>query len=221
MMDTRSKIIRVSIKYFLSLGYEKTSLSKIANDVGVKKSSIYYHFKNKEEIFKVSVEYLIDLMENKIKASIENLKTSKEILNAVFNSLIQINNDLLLIIDDESDININNFLHYELRIFPDLINKRNEYYKKLKEIIIYAIAIGQKNKEIRNDINKEFMALEIIAWIEGLFMLNSIYTSFSINAVRQDFFYNLWKVLSAETTNKKSIFGKRTVPKTMSLGTKW
>lgn len=219
-MDTKDKIIRASLNIFLNLGYEKTSLTMIAHEVGIKKPSIYYHFKGKEELFQKTVELLIDTIEMKVTDSANSYERSKERLNSIFNTLIKINNDLTPLLDEESNFNLYNFLHHELRQFPGLTERRNEYYKTLKKLIMDIIETGQIDHEMRRDINKELMALEIIAWIEGLFMLNSIYTAFSVNALRQDFFYNLWRILSAESTGKKSIFGRNS-SKTISIGTKW
>lgn len=48
---TAKKIKEVSLRYFALSGYEGTSLAQIAEDVGIKKQSIYTHFKGKEELF--------------------------------------------------------------------------------------------------------------------------------------------------------------------------
>ncbi|RIW28924.1 TetR/AcrR family transcriptional regulator [Bacillus salacetis] len=50
-MLTANQIKAVSLKHFAQNGYEGASLSHIANDVGIKKQSIYTHFKGKDEIF--------------------------------------------------------------------------------------------------------------------------------------------------------------------------
>lgn len=48
---TRSKIIYSMYQHVARHGYENTALSMIADDLGIKKASIYYHFKTKESIF--------------------------------------------------------------------------------------------------------------------------------------------------------------------------
>jgi AcrR family transcriptional regulator len=53
-MSEKSKkedILDASRKLFNRLGFQKTSVDDIAQAVGMKKSSLYYYFKNKEEIF--------------------------------------------------------------------------------------------------------------------------------------------------------------------------
>lgn len=48
---TAQRIKQVALVHFAAHGYEGTSLSKIAEDVGIKKPSIYAHFKSKEDLF--------------------------------------------------------------------------------------------------------------------------------------------------------------------------
>ena len=48
--ETRAEAQRVALALFISQGYESTSLRQIADQLGITKPSLYYHFKNKQEI---------------------------------------------------------------------------------------------------------------------------------------------------------------------------
>ena len=48
--DTRSEIQRIALCRFTEDGYDKTSLREIAEDLGVTKAALYYHFRTKENI---------------------------------------------------------------------------------------------------------------------------------------------------------------------------
>ncbi|MFC4244520.1 TetR/AcrR family transcriptional regulator [Gryllotalpicola reticulitermitis] len=48
--DTRAEVQRVALELFSKYGYEATSMQRIADEVGIKKPSLYYHFAGKEEI---------------------------------------------------------------------------------------------------------------------------------------------------------------------------
>ncbi|WP_347551994.1 TetR/AcrR family transcriptional regulator [Pseudalkalibacillus hwajinpoensis] len=61
-MDTQERIKETALTLFARNGFEGTSLSDIASGVGIKKPSLYAHFKNKEDLFlsvihKVTVDY--------------------------------------------------------------------------------------------------------------------------------------------------------------------
>ncbi|MDZ5471512.1 TetR/AcrR family transcriptional regulator [Bacillus sp. 31A1R] len=49
-MSTKEKILQVSINLFSQKGYSGVSVREITREVGIKESSLYNHFKNKEEI---------------------------------------------------------------------------------------------------------------------------------------------------------------------------
>lgn len=48
---TMDRIREAAMFYFSRDGYDGTSLAQIANDVGIRKASLYAHFNSKEEIF--------------------------------------------------------------------------------------------------------------------------------------------------------------------------
>ena len=50
MPDTRERILEVSLELFSLRGTEAVSIRDICAQVGIKESSVYYHFKNKQAI---------------------------------------------------------------------------------------------------------------------------------------------------------------------------
>ena len=50
MSDTREKIISCSLELFAVEGTKSVSIRDICAQVGIKESSVYYHFKNKQAI---------------------------------------------------------------------------------------------------------------------------------------------------------------------------
>ena len=49
-MDTKAKIMDVALHMFSERGYEAVSIRDICGEVGIKESTLYYHFKNKQDI---------------------------------------------------------------------------------------------------------------------------------------------------------------------------
>ena len=48
--DTRDRILAVGLRLFAERGYANTSLREIAEELGVTKAALYFHYKTKEEI---------------------------------------------------------------------------------------------------------------------------------------------------------------------------
>lgn len=49
--NTKKHILEISLDLFSKKGYSSVSIRDICSKVGIKESTVYYHFKNKQEIF--------------------------------------------------------------------------------------------------------------------------------------------------------------------------
>ena len=61
-MNTRERIVDEALTLFSIRGFKGTSVKNIADAVGIKDSSIYKHFKSKQEIFDAIVEQMRNRM---------------------------------------------------------------------------------------------------------------------------------------------------------------
>ncbi|MGV2941955.1 TetR/AcrR family transcriptional regulator [Mesobacillus sp. LC4] len=94
-MNTKDKLLKKGLEHFSEKGYEGTSLIEIAKDVGIRKSTIYSHFSNKDELFfevlhcvnQEFLEFCTNCLENDKDSSIdeklyillvESIKVNKE-----------------------------------------------------------------------------------------------------------------------------------------------
>ncbi len=57
---TAAKIQKYALERFAKQGFAATSLNEIATDVGIKKPSIYAHFKNKDDLYLSLIPIMID-----------------------------------------------------------------------------------------------------------------------------------------------------------------
>ncbi|WBQ06865.1 TetR/AcrR family transcriptional regulator [Kribbella sp. CA-293567] len=76
--DTKAEIHRAALELFSSRGYEKTSLREIAEQVGITKASLYYHYSSKQELLQAIIgTFFEDLRE--VFALVENRPWSLEL----------------------------------------------------------------------------------------------------------------------------------------------
>ena len=61
-----TKIRDIALSHFAHFGYEGASLSKIAEEVGIKKPSIYAHYKGKEDLFLSVVRHVLYIERRRI-----------------------------------------------------------------------------------------------------------------------------------------------------------
>ncbi|MEI8413073.1 MULTISPECIES: TetR/AcrR family transcriptional regulator [unclassified Kribbella] len=58
--DTKTEIHRAAVALFSTQGYEKTSLREIAEQVGITKASLYYHYSSKQDLLRAIVGTFLD-----------------------------------------------------------------------------------------------------------------------------------------------------------------
>lgn len=86
-MKTSDELLQVALKNFADKSYEGASLSQIASEVGIKKSSIYNHFPSKEALFLA----VVDLVYKQFLAEIKHV--------LAYNIHMSPQNQLKLVID--------------------------------------------------------------------------------------------------------------------------
>ncbi len=57
MQSTKERILETALRLFSEKGYGAVSVRDIAGAVGIRESSLYYHFKNKQDIFDTIVSF--------------------------------------------------------------------------------------------------------------------------------------------------------------------
>ena len=80
--NIRTKILDTAQEVFTRFGYGKTTMDDIARAMGKGKSSIYYYYTSKEEIFTAVIEKELMLMKLRILEAVSQKSDPREQLNA-------------------------------------------------------------------------------------------------------------------------------------------
>ncbi len=75
-IPTKEKILEVAIDLFSKEGYNGVSIREITREVGIKESSLYNHFKNKEEILTT----IFDLFQYEFSKTLPSIEMLDQIL---------------------------------------------------------------------------------------------------------------------------------------------
>jgi AcrR family transcriptional regulator len=81
---TKTKIQETALDLFSQRGYNNVSIRDIGKIVGIKESTLYYHFKNKQEIYDVLLLEFRELTQNIQKSFHQELGKVAEIQKAAF-----------------------------------------------------------------------------------------------------------------------------------------
>ena len=80
--EMRDSIVKAATQVFTRFGFKKTSMDDIARSIRMGKSSIYYYFKSKEEIFQAVVDSEADMLRIKVNKILEGSDDSMSKLRA-------------------------------------------------------------------------------------------------------------------------------------------
>jgi AcrR family transcriptional regulator len=80
--ETRDAIIQIARNIFGKYGFQKTSMNQIANANRKGKSSLYYYFNSKEDVFKAVLEQETSMLRGEILAAISEYDDPKDKLKA-------------------------------------------------------------------------------------------------------------------------------------------
>lgn len=134
---TKEKLIKAAGRIFSRFGFEKTTMNEIAMEARKGKSSLYYYFTSKEEIFQAVVEYEAALLKEKIVAALES---SDNILDKLRNYIITRFKGI------QELGNLYNALRNDLLNHIDFINNARAKYDELElEYLRNLLEEGNKN----------------------------------------------------------------------------
>lgn len=136
--DMKNKIKAIAIHLIYQKGYHACSISNIAERVGIQKSSIYYHYLNKEELLYGILKDTMEDLNESLERSLRNVEGTEERL------LAMIRNHLNFHMDRQKDVIISDS---ELRGLTadnlrSVIRLRGEYDRKMRDIIKQGIDEG-------------------------------------------------------------------------------
>ncbi|MFO7756133.1 MAG: TetR/AcrR family transcriptional regulator [Bacteroidales bacterium] len=78
----RESIVSASSEIFRRFGYKKTTMDEIARALNKGKSSIYYYFKSKEEIFEAVIDHEAQVLKDELSAVVKRSDDPEKILSA-------------------------------------------------------------------------------------------------------------------------------------------
>ncbi len=155
----REKIIEVARAVFAKYGYKKTTMDDIALGAQKGKSSIYYYFKSKEEIYEAVVETESRLLFDDIMRKIDQPIPAKEKFRLyVFTRLNKIRE-----LSNFYDVLENNFI----RSLDFIENLQHKYHQKEISILQNILTEGVKSREF-NIQDTEIAAIALVTAIKGL-----------------------------------------------------
>lgn len=157
--EFRKKVIIAAGQIFSRYGFRKTTMDEIARELKMGKSSIYYYFESKEEIFESVVLYEANILRNELTATIKSVESPVEkVRNYVFvrmKAFEKLSNYYNAIFDKNLD-------HF------DFIENIRARYDREELAILRLLLWHGARKKVFNVVNSEYTALAVQTTLKGL-----------------------------------------------------
>lgn len=181
MIDTTSKrqqeIIESAGKLLMEKGIKGLTTKNLAQKMAFSESALYRHFKNKEDIIVLLLDYLGSNVKERLDIISENNSTSEEKLKQLFSSQFRFfsqNTHFVVAIlseglfDESEKINqsIMKVVHYKMQLLTKIIE------------------VGKENNEFKNTIETQEM-VHIVMGSFRMMMLKWKFSKFEIDLINQ------------------------------------
>ena len=157
--EYRKKIIVTSGRIFSRYGYKKTTMDEIAAELKMGKSSVYYYFTSKEEIFEAVVLYEANVLRNELTKAIKSVDSPVgKMRNYVFvrmKTFEKLSNYYNAIFDK-------NLAHFN---FIEMIREK---YDREELAILRLIIYDGVRKKVFNVQSSEYTAIAVQTALKGL-----------------------------------------------------
>ncbi len=195
-MQTKQQIISVALELFINNGYERTSLTDIAKQIGITKPAIYYHFESKEVLFLAVVDGFITELEKWTLSIVEADVSVQEMLQMLFSMPKDVKGSMTTL-TDVGDSKTPKFHTYMLmfegiKIFPEVRQRIDTFYTHIRNMMADKIKEAQASGEIRTDIHPDAFAFQMFAALEGTFLMSIFNADTDLETMSQKMFENTW-----------------------------
>jgi AcrR family transcriptional regulator len=157
--EYRKKIIITAGQIFSHYGFKKTTMDEIAKALKMGKSSIYYYFQSKEEIFEAVLFYEANILRNELTTTIKSVESPVDKMrNYVFvrmKAFEKLSNYYNAIFDKNLD-------HF------DFVENIRSKYDREELAILRLILYHGARKKVFNVANSEYTALAVQTTLKGL-----------------------------------------------------
>lgn len=187
--STSERIKHSAIQLFAQKGYYGTSLNEVASMVGIKKPSLYAHFKNKDDLYLSILQELMDMFIERVSLdpSVKDQHSTKEVLYMFLKNMVNFWKDETL-----------GLLYKRTLLFPEE-HFRSFIHEQFIQTEAHTTAIlrdiigkGQQNKEISNQ-SIEPLIDSFYCLIDGLFVQRFFYPLPEYDKKVEHAFEHFWK----------------------------
>ncbi len=160
------EIILITRKLIEEKGYENLEMEEIAKNVGIKKSTLYYYFKNKKDLFLKTIEYdfleLKDLIQERLKGKVMPLDRLKTLITVFVEYFYSNKNSILIFMRNQfSYIKVDDVIDY-------WDNEISKAYNEFIDFMEENVKAGQKANFLNKKVNSRVLTYSILGLLTSV-----------------------------------------------------
>lgn len=138
IVHIREDIVYAAAEVFGRVGYDRATIDEVAQKVGIKKGSLYYHIRGKEDLLLAIHTLLIEKLISQTNARIAECDSPQTRLRAVIEVAMQ------LIAENRQEVTV--FLNERRAIegprWVDVVTMRDQYQNTVEQVIAEGVEQG-------------------------------------------------------------------------------
>jgi len=175
--NSKAKIIEKATDLFYRHGFVKASVRDIVDAVGVTNSTVYNHFKNKDEILYYIIEDIGSILLKELRAGIEAHDDPVDSLREM------VFRQVCLIKEKRKEIKV--YMEEQYQLSTDLRNRALKQHRQVYDLY-YSMICGIKERGLIRDIDETVMTFAIFAMMNWSYRWFEDKGRLSIEEVAED-----------------------------------
>ncbi len=176
MKVTKEQLLIEALNQFAKEDYDRVSLQSIGKALDITKGGVYHYFSSKDDLFKETVIYIIDILEQVSMGQFDPTRSLKEQLRPFFKLRDTSQMYAQIIgIDFFNDYSVLiTLLFSAIKKFDEVRVRVSRIYTNAIESFTTLFSEAQTLGEIKSDRNPSVLAFELAALIEGGLLISAV-----------------------------------------------
>jgi AcrR family transcriptional regulator len=159
----RLEILEAALGVFGSYGYRGGSLDKIAEKANVTKGALYWHFKNKSDLYMATCDFAFEEYGRALQAGLDQESDPRAALESVAQAALSFYQQNELVTNFYSTM----MLESQLLLEEDMVKRTAKAYEGYRSIFSVLIEAGVKSGSFRR-VDPNVVASAFIAVLDGI-----------------------------------------------------
>ena len=161
--QSRAAILTATMDLISKHGFSGTTVDKIATEAGLSKGSIFWHFENKENLFRAVIESIRNALFEGLMAGMHEGLSAREKITLILDNYTE-----LIEKDCSRCIDLTVLIIEMVETNPRLAQELRDLFGELTNMLNLFLEEGKKQGEIHADLDSQMTAYTVVGNLQGM-----------------------------------------------------